>query len=85
MKESRSALIVGIFAALIHLVWSVLVMVGLAKPYLDFILGLHFLNNPYTVSAFNITKAAMLVAITFVLGYLMGWVFAIIWNRLHKR
>jgi len=85
VKESKAALIFATFVALMHLIWSVMVFVGLAQPYLNFILGLHFLNNPYTVSAFNLTNATMLIAVTFVIGYLVGWLFAVVWNKLHKR
>ena len=85
MKESKAALIFGTFVALMHLIWSIMVFLGLAQPYLNFILGLHFLNNPYTVSAFSLSTALMLIAFTFVIGYLVGWVFALIWNKLHKR
>jgi len=85
VKESKAALIFGTFVALMHLIWSIMVFLGLAQPYLNFILGLHFLNNPYTVSAFSLSTALMLIAFTFVIGYLVGWVFALIWNKLHKR
>ncbi len=87
MKEldtNKTALIVGSFAGFMHLVWSAVVMLGFAQTWLDFILSLHFLNNPYTVNSFDITKAVMLVLVTFVVGYVVGWVFAYIWNILLK-
>lgn len=85
VKESKAALIFGTFAAVMHAFWSVLVFLGLAQPYLNFISGLHFLNNPYKVLPFNLSTAVMLIAVTFVIGYLVGWVFAKIWNKLQKR
>ena len=85
MKESKAALIFGTVGAVRHLIWAILVLLGLAEGYLNFILGLHFLNNPYTVSAFNLTNALMLIAVTFVIGYLAGWLFAAVWNKLHTR
>ncbi|MEK7111733.1 MAG: hypothetical protein AAB875_00235 [Patescibacteria group bacterium] len=84
MKESKAALIFGTFMALMHAFWSLLVFLGLAQPYLNFISGLHFLNNPYKVLPFNLSTALMLVAVTFVIGYLVGAVFAKIWNKLRK-
>lgn len=84
VKESKAALIFGTFAAVMHVFWSVLVFLGLAQQYLNFISGLHFLNNPYKVLPFNLSTAVMLVAVTFVIGYLIGWVFAKIWNKLRE-
>lgn len=84
LKESSTALVLGTFAALMHAVWSLMVMVGLAEPYLNWVLGLHFLDNPYTVEPFDIGRALMLIGFTFVVGYAIGWVFAMLWNKLHK-
>ncbi len=74
----------GLFMVVVHAVWSLMVFFGLAKLYFDWILGLHFLNNPFKVSAFSLVKAGTLLIVVFVVGYLMGWVFAFLWNRLHK-
>lgn len=79
------ALIFGVVIALLHLVWSLMVFTGIAGWYLGWILGLHFLSNPYKVQAFSWSKAGLLVLFTFVVGYVFGWVFAFIWNRLHKK
>jgi hypothetical protein len=68
-------------ACLWHLTWSLLVLVGLAKPLLDFILSLHFLQVTYAVAPFNATKALGLLVVTAVLGYLLGCVLAWLWNR----
>lgn len=75
----------GGFLALVHAVWSFMVMASLAKPYLDFVLGLHFLNNPFFVKEFMLSTAITLVVVTFVVGYLFGWVFSGIWNRVHGK
>jgi hypothetical protein len=73
----------GAFYALCHTVWSVMVAAGVAKPALDWILSLHFLNIPYTMNPFQITTAVMLVLTTLIFGYVVGWVFARVWNLLH--
>ena len=88
MKEldtGKTALIVGSFAGLMHLVWSAVVALGFGQVWLDFILNLHFLNNPFTVSTFDVTRAVLLVVVTFAVGYAVGWVFATIWNKLLKK
>lgn len=84
LKIGSTALMFGTFAALVHAVWSLLVFLGLAKTYIDWMLGLHFLSNPFKVAPFSLTTAVTLIVATFVIGYLIGWVFAFIWNRLHR-
>lgn len=88
MKEldtAKTALIVGTFVGLMHLVWALMVAFGFAQAWMDFVLSLHFVNNPYTVASFDVTKALMLVVVTFAVGYLGGWIFAYLWNMLLKK
>ena len=84
LNPSKVALTLGVFAGGVHLVWSALVALGLAQGLLDFIFGLHMIANPYQVTGFDITKAGMLVVITFLVGYGVGYIFANVWNKVHK-
>ena len=85
MKETKAALIFGTFMAVMHTIWSLMVFLGFAQNYMNWIIGLHFLNNPFTVRAFNLSTALTLVGATFLVGYIVGYVFATIWNKLNKR
>lgn len=85
MSKNRLGLIVGSFLALWHLLWSVLVVTGAAQFLLNWVFKLHFLNNPFTVGQFSIQLAALLIVATFVVGYIFGWVLALLWNSMHKR
>jgi len=78
-------LILGATVSVMHVVWSLVVFFGLANLYLDFIFSLHFLSNPFVVQPFDWGKAVMLWVITFVAGYLVGWVSGVIWNLLLKK
>lgn len=84
LKENQVALMVGLVAGGVHLLWSIMIALGLGQVYLDFILGLHMVNNPFVVGPFNLGTTVMLVLVTFVIGYVLGWVFAYLWNRLIK-
>lgn len=79
-----TALVVGVFVALMHAIWMLLIFFGVAQLYMNWIFGLHLLTNPYKVLPFNLMTAVWLIVFTFIVGYIMGWVFAFIWNRLHK-
>lgn len=80
----KTGLSFGVFLGGLHLVWSLLVLTGLAQQYLDFIFTLHMLKPVMIVDDFNLVLTIALVLVTGILGYLMGYCFAAIWNRLHK-
>ena len=82
LNPTKAALSVGIVLGLWHLAWVTMVALGVAKPVLDYILRLHFLQFDYALAPFAISTAATLVAITFAIGALIGLVFALVWNWL---
>lgn len=85
MDKNKVGLIVGAFLGLWHLTWSLLVALGLAQMLLDFIYSIHFLNNPFTVAQFSISKAATLVVVTAIIGYVVGYLFAALWGFVQKK
>ncbi len=82
MNKGRAGMILGAFLGSFHLLWSVVVALGFAQPMLDFVYKIHFLNNPFTVQAFNLGNAAMLVVVTTLIGFVFGWFLALLWNML---
>jgi len=80
LSEYQTGLVLGAFFGLAHAVWAFVVYLGFAQTWLDFVLDLHFLENPFIVSAFDMQKAVMLVAVTAIVGYVAGFVFANVWN-----
>ncbi len=81
----KTGLGLGSLTALMHLVWSLLVLLGMAQGWMDWIFSLHFLNNPFTVGSFNIVIALTLILVTGLVGFAVGFVFANIWNYWQKR
>lgn len=67
-----------------HLCWSVLVALGWAQPVIDFVFWAHFIKPVYVIEPFEFTRAAILVALTAGIGFLLGSAFALVWNALHK-
>ncbi|HBA45546.1 hypothetical protein A2W67_00205 [Candidatus Nomurabacteria bacterium RIFCSPLOWO2_02_40_28] len=84
MNKKKVGLVVGSFAALMHLVWGVFIALGFAQPWMDFVYKMHFLNNPFTVMPFDLMRILGLVVIAFVMGYIVGYVFAVLWHKLHN-
>ncbi|WP_309660927.1 hypothetical protein [Sphingomonas sp.] len=85
LNPSKAAISVGAVFAVWHLMWVTLVAIGIAKAVMDFVLKLHFIQFNFTLAPFTISTAAMLVGLTFVIGALLGLVFALVWNWLSDR
>lgn len=79
------ALYTGLFASAIHFIWSLMVAFGVGQSYLDWILGLHFIQNPFIIMPFNLGAMIALLIFTFVVGYILGWVGTVCWNKLAKK
>ena len=84
MNVQKVALTLAVFFAGAHLMWSVLIILGWAQPLMDFIFWAHMIDNPYHISGFTLMQSGVLIVVTFGVGYLLGWVFAWLWNTLHK-
>ena len=80
LSEHQTGVAFGVFLGLMHAVWAMVASLGFAQTWLDFVLGLHFLENPFVVSIYDMQKAVTLVAVTAAVGYVAGFVFAKVWN-----
>ena len=85
LDKNKVGLALGLFMGLFHAVWAILVALNWAKPFMDWILHLHLMTLSYTVGPFHFMTAVWLVVVTFVIGYIGGWVLAAIWNWSHKQ
>ena len=85
LNKNRLGLAVGYFAALMHLILAILVAISIANSVLGWILPLHFLALDVTFTSFSILTAIELIIAAFIGGYVVGWVFAAIWNWVDKK
>lgn len=84
ISKNKTGLTFGFLISFMHLMWSVLVALGIAQVWLNFIFDMHMLSNPIIVTPFNLIKAIILILITFVVGYIFGWLMAFFWNKCFK-
>jgi len=82
LNKNKLGLSLGILFGLMHLLWVILVAVGLGQKIIDWAQSIHFLAPVYTVASFSILTAIIGVATAFVCGYVIAWVFAFINNKL---
>jgi hypothetical protein len=83
-NSNKVGVVVGALVAGWHLLWSLLVLIGCAQPIIDFIFWAHMIKPVYVVKPFDPVAAVTLMMITGVIGYVFGFVGAIIWNRLYQ-
>ena len=81
---NKTALVVAILIGGWHLTWALLVAIGWAQPLIDFIFWLHFIKPVYVIEPFSAPRALGLILLTAALGYAIGALFALVWNRLHR-
>ena len=82
LNNNQIGLIVGIFLALMHAIWALFVAVTpeLLQQFIDWMFILHSLKPIWVITSCDLMNAILLIILTFVIGYALGWVFVAIWN-----
>lgn len=83
LNATKVGLTLGLVIGLWHLTWAALVAAGWAQPAIDFIFRIHFIDLAVQIRPFDGTTAAMLVVLTGTIGFVVGFIFALVWNWLH--
>ncbi|HEX7516816.1 MAG TPA: hypothetical protein VF345_05960 [Chthoniobacterales bacterium] len=83
-NPNRTGLVIGVLIGGWHLFWSLLVAVGWAQPFIDFIFWAHMIRSIYVIKPFDAVAAGTLIIVTAGMGYVVGYVGAIVWNKLHR-
>lgn len=84
-EKNKIGLTLGILFACVHLVWAILVAAGVAQLAMDWILSLHMMTVSMTVTAFSLGNTIGLLIISFVFGYVIGWLFMYINELVGKK
>lgn len=83
INKQKLGLVFGTFLGAWHFVWALLILSGIAESLMNWIFRLHFIEPPYTILPFNFGVAATLILVTFIAGYVSGWILGAISNWLH--
>jgi hypothetical protein len=83
-NSNKVGLVVGALIGGWHLLWSLLVLLRWAQPVIDFIFWAHMIQPIYVIKPFDLLAAITLILITAAIGYIFGFLGAIIWNKLHR-
>ncbi len=85
LGPQKSGLVLGSLVGGWHLLWAIIVAIGWGQPLIDFIFWMHFLKPVFVVEPFAGGRAVVLIAVTSAIGYFLGVIGAVLWNRLHSR
>ena len=84
VNKNKVGVVFGALLGGFHLVWAVLVALDVAQMMYDFIMWAHMIHIPIVIGPFDGTAALTLVVMTAVMGYVMGYLGAWVWNKVHK-
>ena len=84
INKNKLGLTVGIFVAILHAVWAILVGAGIAQTYLNWIFPMHFIGNVFQVANFSLMAAVLLIILAFIGGYICGWILGGGWKWVDK-
>lgn len=84
LNPGKTGLALGKLVGGVHLIWVILVALGWAQALVNFSLWAHMTNAPVVVGAFDLSAAVTLVIVATLVGYVIGYAFAKIWNWLHR-
>lgn len=84
INPAKAGLALGGLTGGLHLIWAILVAFGWAQALVNFSLWAHMVSVPFVVGAFDITAAVTVIIVATAVGYVIGSLFAKIWNRVHR-
>lgn len=84
VNPNKAGLVLGTLYGGWHLVWATLVAFGWAQAVINFVFWMHFIMPPFVIKPFRAEVAAILIVVTAILGYVMGYVLGALWNWIHK-
>ncbi|MFA6018178.1 MAG: hypothetical protein WCT28_00675 [Patescibacteria group bacterium] len=84
VHSHKVGLVCGGTFAILHAMWALMVLGKVAQPFMDWILGLHFMAMDYSILPFALGNAILLILVTGIIGYIVGYVIGELWNLAHK-
>jgi hypothetical protein len=83
ISAHKVGLVVGFVISGLHVLWTILVAVGLAQMLVDFVLWAHMVHLSVVIGPFDVGTALTLIVVTFIVGYAVGRLVGTVWNRVH--
>ncbi|MEK7452009.1 MAG: hypothetical protein AAB664_01610 [Patescibacteria group bacterium] len=85
LNSKKTGLALGSLAALLHLLWSLLIALGVGQSWIDWVMKIHMVKDTHTLLPFSLASAVTLIIVAFVIGNAVGYLFAHIWNKIQEK
>jgi len=82
LNKNNIGLSLGIIFVAIHVLWFIILVAGFGQHFLSWIIETHFIKINIEIIEFNLFLGIMTLIRAFVVGYITGWLFAFIYNKL---
>ncbi|OGL64810.1 hypothetical protein A3B21_03760 [Candidatus Uhrbacteria bacterium RIFCSPLOWO2_01_FULL_47_24] len=79
-NKNQAGLTLGTLFGLMHLLWVVVVGLGMGQSLANYWHAKHFLTDGHVLGQFQLGMAVVGVILAWISGYAVGWVFAALWN-----
>jgi hypothetical protein len=84
LNPTKTGIVVAVLIGGMHAFWLVLVAAGLAQSLIDFIFWIHFIRPVFAIESFEVGRALLLLGVTSAIGFIIGYVLALLWSAVHK-
>lgn len=84
LSQKTAGLSLSSLFGLMHLGWVIIVAAGAGQKIADWWSLKHFVSGDYAVGSFDLGIAVFGVILAAVCGFIVGWVFAWLWNYFEK-
>jgi hypothetical protein len=81
INSIKAGITFGALLGVSHLSWAMLVALGWAQPLMDFVFWMHFIRPVYVIQPFSPSAAVVLIIVTTVTGFVIAFVFGVIWKQ----
>ncbi len=83
LNKNSAGLSLGIIFLAVHIIWFIAVGLGFGKEFLSWIIGTHFITLNIQITEFGIISAVFTLVRAFIAGYIIGWLFVFIYNKIN--
>jgi hypothetical protein len=85
LNPTKTGIVVALLLGGWHAIWSIFVALGIAQWVIDFVFWMHFIGPVFKIEAFDPVRMLILLAVTSALGFIIGYVLALLWNSVLKK
>lgn len=84
-NPNQAGLTLGILFAILHILWIIAIGIGFGQRLVDWAHSIHFVECQHTILSVSAGTAIIGIITAFISGYILGWLFAVLWNWFGKK